>query len=97
MTTTLPAINLNGSDPASLLSDYVLAVQAINTAMETLSKVDVHGRDYQTIRNPANAGLLAREEMAERIRKLSTIKYELELVAHSIERQMSARTPQPAA
>lgn len=88
--TQLPVINMNGSDGAALLAQYITAQKAVATAMNAIRAIDCHGRDYQTITTPRNAGLTAREEHEERLRKLSTVHYELELISRSVERQLTA-------
>lgn len=42
----VPTIHLNGSSPQVLLRQYHDAISALNTAIEKLRAIEVHGRDY---------------------------------------------------
>jgi hypothetical protein len=76
----IPQINrLSGTTPDDLLKDYVIAKKAVDEAIQALSGVWPHGRDYQSgdIRK-------AMHEHAERCRALRLVSNELETIAEGI-------------
>lgn len=44
-----PVVNLNGTDGKVLLENYKNVMEAAKTLMEVMSKVQPHGRDWQTV------------------------------------------------
>lgn len=70
-----PTIHLNGTDKETLLREYRAAYDKLDEAIEALSKVTVHGRDYYP--QEPGAYITAREEQVSRILKLATVKDEL--------------------
>lgn len=56
----LPDIHLNGSDPESLLTQYMTALEKCQEAAQALSVIDVNARDYYRL--PGNAASVARAE-----------------------------------
>lgn len=75
----LPCININGTDPENLLTDYIKAKQALQVAAEALSAVWPHGRDYQTLQYGAHQR--AADEHAARIIKVREVIAEIETIA----------------
>ena len=70
-----PTIHLNGTSKESLLAEYRVAYDKLDEAIEALSKVTIHGRDYYP--QEQGAYITAREEQVARILKLATVKGEL--------------------
>lgn len=64
-------VNLNGTSKAELLEQVHNAYSDLNKAIETLGKMNPHGRDYQT----ANPQLYdrARKEHQERMAKIHSV------------------------
>lgn len=79
---TVPAVNINGSSPGTLLEALSNAVIALGNAIDTVAQTAPHERDYQTL--PPEAFLAAQHEHAERIASLHGVKGDLEAIAISI-------------
>lgn len=76
----LPIINkLTGTMQDDLLKDYLDAKQALNYALEKLSGVWPHGRDYQG--GDINAAM---REHADRCNKIRQVTAEIEVIAESL-------------
>jgi hypothetical protein len=74
MEITLPVIHLNGTSASMLAREYSEAGVAVLNAIETLSKVEFHSRDYYVAPGTWEK---ARAEQQERFRQLHQIKEEL--------------------
>jgi hypothetical protein len=84
-----PIINLNGSNPQSLLDSYIEAMNALETAADLMSKIDVHGRDYQL--NPPGEYNRAMIEHQSRLNNLALMHDELEFIGMNISDQITQR------
>lgn len=89
MTIQFPQINLNGTNGNELLQENMDAYAAVNNAIDYLSKVTVHGRDYQTL--SGGAYYAARQEHLGRIAKLESVRADLAAIAAEISRQLRER------
>lgn len=86
-----PTVHLNGSGKESLRGDLVGAIRGIQTAQEALKQCAPHGRDYYVQENditpsgkPYNR---AREEWADRMNKLESVKIELFTIYENVTNQ----------
>jgi hypothetical protein len=70
-----PIVNNNGTAKADLLTDRLIARDAIREALNALSACKPHARDYQTA--PAGTYEQARELYAERFAFLDRLHNEL--------------------
>jgi hypothetical protein len=78
-----PNINLNGTNGLSLAVQYHNAKETLNTACSIMGAIP-HGRDYQGL--PDGSYHTARDEMYDRIKIISRICDELELLElHCVE------------
>jgi purine-nucleoside phosphorylase len=84
-----PQINLNGTSGTELVEQYIAAAAMVRAALETVRKMEVHGRDYQTLE--AGAFQVAQREHIDRQRKLSSVAAELEALALEVTRQLFER------
>lgn len=84
-----PIINLNGSNPQSLLDSYVEAMTALETAAGLVAQIDVHGRDYQL--NPPGDYSKAANEHQQRLNSLAIMHDELEFIGMNISDQINER------
>lgn len=82
----LPVIHLNGSDPVSLLAQYMTALEKAQEALQALRAIDVNGRDYYIIAN-SNAASDAYREHRARCAALETIISDLSKIAEHIDEQ----------
>jgi hypothetical protein len=73
-----PTIHLNGTSAETLREDYVNAMRAIQDAIEAVEKIEFHMRDYYVI---DRAWPVALEQHRERIKKLHSVKIEMEAIA----------------
>lgn len=78
----LPQININGTARSDLLEQYLTAKRALDHAIEALAEAYPHGRDYQTL--PHGAHQQAMNEHADRMRRLRTIRAEVETLAEAV-------------
>lgn len=81
----IPQINrLSGTNPDDLFKDHMLALKAVQKAVEAVSGCWPNGRDYQQgdIRK-------AMHEHADRVKRLRQVAAELETIAEGIENQRS--------
>lgn len=76
-----PTVHLNGSGKESLRGQLIGAIRGIQSAQEALKECAPHGRDYYVQENeitpsgkPYNR---AREEWADRLNRLESVKVEL--------------------
>ena len=86
-----PQLNINGTDGLELLTSYEKAMHAVEDALNVLRKLDVHGRDYQTITDIRNAVLTAQREHRERIAKVDGVWRDLIAIGEDIARQINER------
>ena len=76
----LPIVNaLTGTAREDLQRDYLNAKRKLDEALEALSGVWPHGRDYQT--GDINAAM---REHAERCKRLRSVQAEIEIIAESL-------------
>jgi hypothetical protein len=79
----LPRIHLNGSDPDSLLAQYMTALEKCQEAAQALNAIDVNARDYYPI-GPA-AWTLAQAEHSSRCAYLRQLIEDLSATAEHIQ------------
>lgn len=84
-----PRIHLNGSSADGLKAPIREAYSAIGMAIEKMTAVSPHNRDYYVI--SADAGNVAHAEHRERVQKLTDVRRDLETIYLEIERQESER------
>ena len=70
-----PAVHLNGTDRTGLVEQYTKALEAVNSAVNAMSTVYPHGRDYYIL-EPGSYGV-ASEQHNARVRKLVSVRDEL--------------------
>jgi len=87
--TQLPRIHLNGTSGHVLAEEYGTALTMLDQAIEALSAVTVHGRDYYPI--SPRAAMVAMDEHMARLKKLRQVQAELALIYGHIFRQLSER------
>lgn len=76
----LPIINtLSGTNRSDLLGDYLEAKRALQQALEKMSGVWPHGRDYQ--RGDINAAM---REHADRCKAIRQVIAEIETIAEAL-------------
>lgn len=80
-----PVVNLNGTSKDSLAKEFMAAYLAVGNAINVLSKVTVHGRDFQTAR-PGEYEV-ARTQHLIRLKALEQVKEELEVICLKINAQ----------
>jgi hypothetical protein len=76
----VPCIHLNGSDPANLLKDLTLAMNAITLAIKRVAEAAPNGRDYYVYDRGAIGGLAGHRVMQEhetRCQKLNQVLEEI--------------------
>lgn len=76
MSVPLPTVHLNGTSKQMLLEGYQNAWQSIQTAIETLAKVEFHPRDYFVNMDP-DAYAKARDQRDGQFYELRKIQEEL--------------------
>lgn len=88
-TITTPVVNLNGTDPVSLIRQYVTAQTTARVLIDMLGRVSPHGRDYQT----AETGryTIAVAEHRARIEAVQRISEDMEALALDVQRQAHER------
>jgi hypothetical protein len=82
---TAPVVNINGTSAKNLLEEYRAAGHALRTAIEAVSAMTVHGRDFQTA--PEGLYQKARAEQVERLRKLQDVLKEVEAMHMAVYEQ----------
>lgn len=89
----IPTIHLNGTSGETLRSEYFAAATAVGKAIDALSMVTVHGRDYyvQNTATSADASCEAMNEHRERINTLKKVRAELHAILDDIDDQLRAR------
>jgi hypothetical protein len=80
-----PTIHLNGTDFETLNREYLAAFFGVDAALDLLSNVTVHGRDYYV--QEGNAASEAMEEHRERLRALEKIKADLVKIILDLDKQ----------
>jgi hypothetical protein len=81
-----PKLNINGSHGPTLLNEYLEAASTVSSAIRALQRIDVHGRDYQTL--DAQAYSRAHLEHVARLSKLESVMNELNLIADNLSEQI---------
>jgi hypothetical protein len=81
----VPIVHSNGTSRDSLMEQYSEAAFAITKAMDALSKVETHDRDYYVHPTP-RAGVEARNIRNKWFQMLKTIKSELTEIAVAIQK-----------
>lgn len=84
-----PHIHLNGSSPEGLQNPIREAYVALGKAIEKMSAVTPHGRDYYTI--SGSAINVAYAEHRERVEKLVSVQSDLLAIFQDIDRQVKER------
>lgn len=72
---TTPHPNINGTNARSLVDERLDAMEALQTAMDKLRAMTVHGRDWQTV--DPSVYRAARAEHVLRIDRVQTIRDEI--------------------
>jgi hypothetical protein len=85
----MPRINLNGTNPHELHQQYLDALRDLEDAIETVRKLDIHGRDYQTL--PVGSYAVAMAEHRTRLTRLNRVRNELYQIISDLDRQMRER------
>lgn len=75
----LPALNINGTSPLFLITEYRTALAAVTQALQKVRDVEVHARDYQTIPG-RQAAVAAIREHQIRISSLEKVHEELKTI-----------------
>jgi hypothetical protein len=88
--TQFPRINLNGTHGPQLLAEYVVAMDAVQSAIDAVKAITCHGRDYYPISKEAAATAFA--EHQQRLVALEKVRSELLAIALNISAQVDART-----
>lgn len=85
-----PTCHLNGTNGKTLFKEYKTAMHAVQNAMEALTEVTVHGRDYYVQEAGSLYGPLAKaqEEMRTRYAALEGVHEELIAIAANIMEQV---------
>ena len=78
-----PTVHRNGTAPETLIEDYLVAANAVHSAMEALAKTAPHGRDYYPQDDP-KALDRAQQEHYMRLNRLSSVRRELLDLAGSV-------------
>lgn len=86
-----PIINLNGSSPAALLGDIIVACRALDEAAKALGKCAPHPRDWQTVKDGDSQFNVARDQHNARLYRLGVIHAELQAIGLSIQAQVDNR------
>jgi len=86
----MPIINLNGTDGTTLLSEWVIARNAVEAALNAAAAVTLHGRDFQTHSLKA-AFNIAAEHHAKRLRMLVLVRDEIEAICLNLQNQLEER------
>lgn len=81
-TIVAPRLNLNGSNKKALMSDYLLCVEALRTAVERLNAIAPHRRDYQTA--PYGTFLTATRQHKRRVSALIEVMGEVGSIAEKV-------------
>jgi hypothetical protein len=71
----IPTVHLNGTGKKNLLEELEIAHGAVNTAIDALRQVTVHGRDYYV--QGEHAYGQARTEMDARLAALAAVQDDL--------------------
>jgi len=71
----IPTVHLNGTSKQNMLEELEVAHGAVNTAIDALRQVTVHGRDYYV--QGEHAYLQARHEMDARLAALVAVQDDL--------------------
>lgn len=91
-----PRIHLNGTDGQQLLDEYHAAIAAVQSAIMTMERVTVHGRDYYVIARPAGApdpSCVSMDEHRARLNKMRDVVRDLVSIAANIQAQLNERKP----
>lgn len=89
ITLDTPAVNLNGGSPASLISAYLDAANALREAQRKLEDAMPNGRDFQTLPDGAERCRIARARQMARIKALIFIQDEMDALAIAVDEQAS--------
>ncbi len=84
-TAVYPTIHMNGTSQNSLTDGYMNALNAVQTAMDTLARVVPHGRDYYP--QGPEAILLAQTQHREHMGRLNSVVEDLSQIVMHIIRQ----------
>lgn len=78
---------MNGDSQDSLVTELSDAYAAIDAAMDSVRKLTVHGRNYQTLENAQEAYQKDRDWKCERMDTLNNLKEEMMSIALEIQEQ----------
>jgi hypothetical protein len=81
----VPQVNLNGTSREALVQQQVAVLDALAQAVMAMSLATPHGRDYQTM--PAGSYEAAREQHADRSKRLWALNAEITELALAIQAQ----------
>lgn len=81
----VPTIHWNGTSKQALEGEYARAYSAVNVAIDALTSITVHDRDYYV--QDKQAGPQARAEHVIRLAHLENVKDELEHILIEIQKQ----------
>lgn len=82
----IPQINMNGTGVSSLQEELQDAHAAVTKAIAAVSRITIHGRDWQTVSNP-DEFMFARTEQRDRLMDLEEVKAELLAIHNAIDDQ----------
>lgn len=80
-----PTIHLNGTSKASLMAEYLAALEAMRNAIEAVQAITVHGRDFYV--KEEGALLKATSQKRKQLTALDSVYAELEQIALMIDEQ----------
>lgn len=86
--TTMPTVNINGTDGAALRHGYMLALNAVNDAIVAMGQTFPHGRDYQLAPERAS---VARAEFEAHVTAMAKVRDYLEEIVLDINAQIDGR------
>ena len=79
---SLPAFNINGSDPEKLANEWHEAYKALDKAIETFARATFHPRDFQF--QPTEVYLAARTLRESMLAKLNEVQnYTMDWYEHA--------------
>ncbi len=90
-----PLVHLNGSSAQTLLEGYRVAWDAVQAAVLATAATAPHGRDYyaQSTQDQSMPMKQAEEEHKKRMKALTSVLEQLDLLAKDVHKQWEKRTP----
>lgn len=86
-----PIVNLNGSDPETMVVDILRALDNLRLALDAVEQTAPHPRDWQTSKDGEEQFARARDQHLARTQALRDTLAELEAIALSIQAQADER------